>query len=74
MPSAAQAGRPGTLDAQSLVGTFRRFGPNGPAYEIRSVGKVTADGGDVLLQVRVLTSDETVDYPFMQAVRDPQAD
>jgi len=74
MPSSVDAGKPGVLDAQSLVGTFRRFGLNGPAYEIEGVGTVSPDGSDVLLQIRVLTSQEKIDYPFKQAVRDPQAD
>ncbi len=74
MPPTIDAGKPGILDAQSLVGTFRRFGSSGPAYEISGVGKVTPDGRDVLLHIRVLTSDEKIDYPFMQAIHDPQAD
>jgi len=74
MPSTSQPDRVGTLDARSMVGTFRRFGPNGPVYEIRAVGRVTPDGDDVLLEVCVLPGEEKVEYPFKQAVRDPQAD
>lgn len=74
MPPRMEAGKTGVLDARSLVGTFRRFGSNGPACEINGVGKVTPDGSDVLLHIRVLTTDETMEYPFMQAVRDPRAD
>lgn len=68
------AGKPGTLDAQSLVGTFRRFGPTGPAYKICGVGVVTPDGDDVMLRVHVLPTDERLDYPFKRAVDDPRAD
>ena len=74
MSSTIDAGKPGTLDARSLVGTYRRFGLNGPPYSIEGVGQVTPDGKDVLLHIRVLTSQEEIDYPFMQALRDPQAD
>jgi hypothetical protein len=74
MSSTAYAGKPGLLDARSLVGTYRRFGLNGPPYAIEGVGRTTTDGTDVLLHIRVLTSQETIDYPFLQALRDPQAD
>jgi hypothetical protein len=74
MSSTIHAGKPGTLDARALVGTYRRFGLNGPPYAIEGVGAVTSDGKDVLLRIRVLTSQETIDYPFVDALRDPQAD
>lgn len=73
MPPDTLMDRPGTLSAQALVGTLRRFGPTGPVYEVLEVGKVAPDG-DVLLKVRVIPSGEALDYPFLQAVHDPLAD
>lgn len=69
----ATVGKPGVLDARSLVGTVRRFGRTGPMYEITGVGNATPDG-DVLLRISVLLSGEKLDYPFLQAIRDPQVD
>ena len=55
-----------------LVGTFRRFGALGPAYEILGVGNEDKQKG-ILLNVRVLDSGEELAYPYRQAVDDPEA-
>lgn len=56
---------------EKLVGGFRRFGIDGPAYEIMSVGAAT-DDGDVLLCVKVVESGETLNYRFTQILNDPK--
>lgn len=73
MPPDSLTDRPGILSAQELVGTFRRFGPTGPAYKIESVGAVTVDG-DVMLRISVPESGEKLDYRFSRAVLDAKAD
>lgn len=54
-----------------LVGTFRRFGPLGPTYEITAAGKELPDG-DVTMRIRVVESGEELDYPFSSIIQDPK--
>jgi hypothetical protein len=54
--------------ADDLVGTFRTFGSEGPAYE------VTATAGPIKVHVRVLESGEELDYPVERALTDPEAE
>lgn len=52
-----------------LVGTWRRFGPVGPVYEI--VGDARPDG-DSLMRMRVLEISEEVDYRLIDVLDDPR--
>jgi len=54
----------------TLVGTWRRFGPAGPVYEIIAAGKELADG-DRMMRIRVVESGEEVDYRFTDILDDP---
>jgi hypothetical protein len=54
--------------ADDLVGTYRTFGAEGPAYQVLA----KADGRTV--RVQVLESGEEVDYPVQQALADPEAE
>lgn len=58
-------------EPQALVGTCRRFGPFGPAYEIIGVGN-EEPLGDRWMQIRVLESGEVVDYKFSDILDDPK--
>lgn len=58
------------IDPAALVGSCRRFGLYGPVYEILAVGTVSASEG-LLVQVRVVTTGETVDYPLTDILDDP---
>ncbi|WP_298476898.1 DUF5397 family protein [Phreatobacter sp.] len=58
------------IDPAALVGSCRRFGLYGPVYEILAVGTVSASEG-LLMQVRVVTTGETVDYPLTDILDDP---
>ena len=55
----------------TLIGTWRRFGPVGPVYEIISVGKELPDH-DRIMRVRVIESGEEVDYRFTDILDDPR--
>ncbi len=55
----------------TLVGTWRRFGPMGPVYEIIAMGNELPDG-DHLMRVRVIESGEEVDYRFTDILEDPK--
>jgi hypothetical protein len=55
----------------SLVGTWRRFGPVGPVYEIIAAGAELPDG-DRMMRVRVIESGEEVDYRFTDILDDPR--
>lgn len=58
-------------EPQALVGTCRRFGPFGPAYEIFGVG-AEEPLGDRWMKIRVLESGELVDYRFSDILDDPK--
>jgi hypothetical protein len=59
------------LHPARLVGTWRRFGPIGPAYEIIASGKELPDG-DRLMRVRVAETGEEVDYRLTGVLDDPR--
>ena len=58
-------------DPGTLVGTFRRFGPFGPTYEIIGVGS-EEPLGDRWMKIRVIESGEVVDYKFSDILDDPR--
>jgi hypothetical protein len=55
----------------SLIGTWRRFGAQGPVYEILTAGKELG-GGDQLMRVRVVETGEEVDYRLAEILEDPR--
>jgi hypothetical protein len=55
----------------SLVGTWRRFGTLGPAYEIIANGDELPEGNR-LMRVRVAETGEEVDYPLGAILDDPR--
>jgi hypothetical protein len=55
----------------NLVGTWRRFGAFGPAYEIIASGEELPDG-DRLMRVRVAETGEEVDYRLTEIMDDPR--
>lgn len=59
------------LTPEKMIGTFRRFGVEGPVYEILGIGGPAGDG-DVFLRVRLPESGETLDYPYSHALSDPK--
>lgn len=56
---------------QSLAGTWRRFGPVGPVYEIIAAGE-PLPGDDRVMRVRVVESGEEVDYRLADILDDPK--
>lgn len=61
------------VDMGVLVGTFRRFGLFGPAYEVLATGTV-GRSGEPRMRVRLLASGEELDYPVEHVVADPIED
>ena len=59
------------MQPQSLVGTWRRFGPAGPVYEIIGVGRDGGEEGPVM-RIRVLESGEEADYRMADVLDDPR--
>ena len=57
-----------TITPQRFIGTFRRFGPVGPVYEV--IGALP--GRDQLMRVRVIETGEEVEYPLTQIIDDPR--
>lgn len=58
-------------EPRTLVGTWRRFGPVGPVYEIIGFGTELPDH-DCMMRVRVLETGEEVDYRFSDILDDPR--
>ncbi len=55
----------------ALIGTWRRFGPVGPVYEVVGASRAL-DGVDHLMRIRVLESGEELDYQLSKIVEDPR--
>ena len=55
-----------------LVGTFRRFGPVGPVYEVAGVIQDLGDG-DTLMKVTLVESGEEAEYRYSNIVDNPKA-
>jgi Family of unknown function (DUF5397) len=49
------------VQPRSLIGTWRRFGPVGPAYEVIAIGDELPNG-DMLVKIRLAETGEEVDY------------
>lgn len=56
-----------------LVGTVRRIGRNGPPYEVIGSAAPTDDGRKQM-QIHMIESDEDLDYPIEDILRDPLDD
>ncbi len=67
MRQAALGSRPAL---ESLIGTWCRFGLTGPVYEIVGIGE-TLPAGDQAMRVRVLETNEEVDYRLSDLLDDP---
>ena len=57
----------------AILGTFRRFGPVGPVYEVAGV-IAELDDGDTLMKVTLVESGEEVEYRYTDILEDPKAD
>ncbi|WP_342151077.1 DUF5397 family protein [Methylorubrum sp. SB2] len=58
-------------EPRSLIGTWRRFGPVGPVYEIIGTREPLPRGGS-LMRVRVVETGEEIDYPLADILDDPK--
>jgi hypothetical protein len=61
-----------SFPAPGLIGTFRTFGPAGPAYQVVAPLQSLPDG-DWVIQVRVLESGEDAEYRYTDLLEDPEA-
>lgn len=59
-----------TAVLSALVGSWRRFGTEGPVYQIVSIGTASVDDRPTL-RIHVLESGEELDYPLAKALDDP---
>lgn len=58
--------------APQMIGKFRTFGLFGPAYRVLEPVKQTASG-DWLLRIQIVETGEETEYPYTQALNDPEA-
>jgi hypothetical protein len=56
------------LRYEQLIGTWRRFGPLGPVYEIVASSDIQS-----MMRIRVVESDEEIDYELSDILNDPIA-
>lgn len=54
--------------AEDLLGSYRRFGDEGPVYQVANL----VNGAK--LHIIVVQTGEELDYPTEQALKDPEAD
>lgn len=73
MTAAAKRKEMGMVDMSTLVGSIRCFGLVGPAYEVIGPAASSASG-EPQMRIRLIESDEALDYPVNDILRDPEAD
>ena len=57
---------------EPTIGNFRQFGAYGPVYQVMGMLREDAIKGK-LLRVRVVETGEELDYPYRDAINDPEA-
>ena len=60
-------------DIQALQGHIKTLGKIGPKYEVCEPIKQISNQ-DWLLKIRMLDSGEETEYPYSQAINDPEAE
>ena len=73
MATLARAMEANMVDMGVLVGSIRRFGLEGPSYQVIGPAPAGADGR-ARMHVRVLESGEELDYPVEDLAADPCED
>jgi hypothetical protein len=58
------------IEPRKLIGTWRRFGPVGPVYEVIGTSPGSQDESPVM-RIRVLETGEEVDYKMADVLDDP---
>lgn len=58
------------VDMGILVGSIRRFGLEGPPYEVIEPAKPSRTG-EPQMRIHLLESNEDVDYPVSDILNDP---
>jgi hypothetical protein len=61
------------VDMGVLVGSIRRFGLEGPPYEVIGLA-AKSSAGEAQMRIHLLESNEDADYPVSEILRDPEAD
>ena len=57
-------------EPRALLGTYRRFGPVGPVYEVAGVIRELDD--DILMKVIVVQTGEEAEYLYSHILDDPK--
>ena len=58
------------VDMSTLVGSFRRIGLIGPPYEVLGPAP-SSDAGQARMRIHLFESNEDVDYPVEEILKDP---
>ena len=57
------------VDMSALQGSIRRFGLEGPPYEV--LGPASSSSGEARMRILLLETNEQVDYPVRDILADP---
>lgn len=58
------------IEAEDVVGTWRRFGIAGPVYEV--IARAAEKAGHEMVRIRVVESGEELDYRLRDLLDDPR--
>jgi len=58
------------IEPRHLVGSWRRFGPIGPAYQVIAIGDAIADGADRIVKIRLAETGEQIEYTLNRVIDD----
>lgn len=73
MATAAKRMEADIVDMGVLIGSIRRFGLEGPPYEVLGPA-APSDNGQARMMIRLLESGEEVDYTLDAILSDPSED
>ncbi|MFM2393057.1 MAG: hypothetical protein RLZZ546_1039, partial [Bacteroidota bacterium] len=61
-----------SINIENILGTFKKFGSLGIAYEIIDI-LVEKNNLDRMVKIKVIETNEETEYPYEQAINDPEA-
>ncbi|MBU1212055.1 MAG: DUF5397 domain-containing protein [Alphaproteobacteria bacterium] len=71
MTAELTADRKIAIPLEELIGSYRTFGPMGPAYEV--LGLANSAASDIRFAIRVIETGEELEYPIAAILDDPIA-
>jgi len=60
-----------SIEPADLIGSFRRFGPVGPVYQVNKVLRAEPNG-DTVMEILLIETGETAEYGYTDILDDPK--